>query len=293
MRSIAAALLLAVVCQSAARAQTPPLETVLLRAAEYVAAYQKGLRGIVAEETYQQNLTSTRAGGIGGRGRMNREGRQLKSDLLLVKLPSEERWLQFRDVFEVDRKPVRDRDERLYKLFVDARPEAQRQAEAIQAESSRYNLGPIMRTINIPMLALYIFDRNIHSGVVYNFGEAGNVKRFADLAPAESISLVEFRETTRDTLVKGDKGREVPSRGRAWIDITSGRVLQTELICQDIAIRAQITVTYQQQPGIAVLVPQEMREVYTLVQNDTRIDGRARYGRFRQFTVTTTEKPKQ
>ena len=40
------------------------------------------------------------------------------------------------------------------------------------------------------------------------------------------------------------------------------------------------------------LSPQEMREIYTMPRSDTRIDGRAKYGKFRQFQVTTTEKPK-
>src|SRR5436190_21289426 len=153
----------------------PPLEVVLARAGTYVAEYQKGLRGIVAEETYLQNVTATR--GIGPRGRLSREGRELKSDLLLVKLgTAEDRWLQFRDVFEVDKKPVRDRDQRLYKLFVDAKPEAQAQAEAIQAESARYNVGPIVRTINVPMLALFFFDRSFAVGVQYTLAKPGNVK---------------------------------------------------------------------------------------------------------------------
>ncbi|NBV79100.1 MAG: ABC transporter permease subunit, partial [Verrucomicrobia bacterium] len=50
-----------------------------------------------------------------------RDYRELRSDLLLVKLGDEDWWLQFRDVFEVDRRPVRDRDQRLYKLFVGAK----------------------------------------------------------------------------------------------------------------------------------------------------------------------------
>ena len=86
----------------------PSLEVVLERAGKYVAEYQKGLRGIVAEEEYFQNYTTSR-GSPGARGRTMREGRQLRSDLLLVKLGEAERWMQFRDVFEVDKKPVRDR----------------------------------------------------------------------------------------------------------------------------------------------------------------------------------------
>jgi hypothetical protein len=272
--------------------ETVPLEVVLKRAAAYVATYHQALRGVVAEESYSQSMVSSRGGGPTGRARLTRDSRRLKSDLLFVKLANEERWMQFRDVFEVDRVPVRDRDQRLYKLFVDAKPDAEQQAEAIQRESARYNLGPIMRTINIPMMALFIFDHNIHGGVQYKLGDAGNTKRFADLGATESVALIQFEETTKDTLIKGEKGREVPAHGRAWIDAADGRILQTELIAQDIEIRAQINVTYRRQEGITVLVPAEMRETYTVRRNDTRIDGRAQYDKFRQFTVTTTEKPK-
>lgn len=271
----------------------PPLEVVLERAGRYVAEYQKGLRGIVAEEEYFQNYTTSR-GSPGSRGRTSREGRQLKSDLLLVKLGVEERWMQFRDVFEVDKKPVRDRDQRLYKLFVDSKPsDAQEQAEAIQLESSRYNLGPVMRTINVPMLGLYFFDRNFIVGVQYALAKPGNVKRFSDLARPESISLVEFKETTKETAVRGERGRDVPSHGKAYIDHTNGRILMTEMTAQDTSLSATIYVTYKAEPGMPVLVPQEMREIYTMPRSDTRIDGRAKYGRFRQFQVSTTEKPKQ
>lgn len=274
-----------------AQPSSPPLDVVIAKANAYVAAYQKGLRGIVAEETYYQNFTTSR-GSPGARARMMREGRQLKSDVLMVKLGEEERWVQFRDVFEVDRRPVRDRDQRLYKLFVTANADARKQAEEIQTESSRYNIGPVLRTINIPMLAMYFFDRTFALGVQYQLRDAGNVKRLADLARPESISLVEFKETTKETAVRGENGRDVPSRGKAWIDHTNGRILQTEMITQDTALTAQITVTYKSEPGLSMLVPEEMREVYSVVRTDTRIDGRARYGRFRQFTVTTTEKPK-
>lgn len=289
MRSVAAALVVAMCGLAAPSAQGPSLDEVLGRAATYVADYQKRLQGVVAEELYRQNMMSPARG---GRGRFNREGRELRSDMLLVKLPDEDYWIQFRDVFEVDRKPVRDRDQRLYKLFVDARPDARQQAETLQHESSRYNLGPLLRTINVPMMALYTFDRNIHAGVEYKYGNAGNTRRFAGLAPADAVVLVEFRETSKETLIKGEKGREIPAHGRAWIDRTDGRILQTELIAQDTSIRARITVSYKRQDGIPVLVPDEMRETYDLQRTETRIDGRAKYDRFRQFTVTTTEKPK-
>src|SRR5690242_18542793 len=98
MRSASLALSAAILAGGVISAQTsvndtaPALEVVLERAGRYVAEYQKGLRGIVAEEEYFQNYTTSR-GSPGSRGRTTREGRQLRSDLLLVKLGEAERWM--------------------------------------------------------------------------------------------------------------------------------------------------------------------------------------------------------
>ena len=51
--------------------------------------------------------------------------------------------------------------------------------------------------------------------------------------------------------------------------------------------------TYKATPGLPFLVPGEMREIYLVRQTETRIDGRATYDKFRQFSVSTSEKPKQ
>jgi hypothetical protein len=268
----------------------PTLDVVLQRASAYVTDYQKRLQGVVAEETYRQNVVTPARG---GRGRVNREGRELRSDLLLVKLGNADFWLQFRDVFEVDRKPVRDRDQRLYKLFVDAKADARAQAETIQAESSRYNIGPLMRTINIPIMALLFLEKDVQKTITFELGEPGNVKRFAALADPASIWMLAFKETQPGTMVKGDGGRDIPSHGRVWLDSRTGRILRTEQISQDVTIRAVIDVTYKADAALGdLLLPGEMRESYMIVKTETRIDGRATYGRYRQFTVSTSEKPK-
>lgn len=265
----------------------PALDVVLARAAVYVADYQRRLQGIVAEELYIQNfMSSSRA------RRINREGRQLRSDVLLVKLGGDDWWMQFRDVFEVDRRPVRDRDQRLYRLFVDAKADARAQAQTIQNESSRYNLGPVTRTINIPIMAMLFFEQVNQQRLDFKQGKAGNVKRFAELAAADDIWVIEFRENGPGTMVKGANNRDIPSHGRVWLDRTSGRFLRTELITEDTQLRALVDVSYKTTPGIDFLVPAEMREIYTVRQTETRIDGRATYDKFRQFSVTTTEKPK-
>lgn len=268
-------------------ADEPSLDVVLARAAAYVAEYQIRLQGIVAEELYIQNFMSSARG-----RRINREGRQLRSDVLLVKLAGDDWWLQFRDVFEVDRRPVRDRDQRLYRLFVDAKADARAQAQTIQNESSRYNLGPVTRTINIPIMAMLFFEQVNQPRLDFKQGKAGNVKRFAELAAADDIWVIEFRENSKGTMVKGANNRDIPSHGRVWLDRATGRILRTELITEDAQLRALVDVSYKTTPGIDFLVPGEMREIYTVRQTDTRIDGRATYDHFRQFVVSTTEKPK-
>ena len=282
-----------VVATALLQAQEPTLDSVLLRAADYVSRYQQQLRGLVAEETYRQNVTRTSAARPSdARGRQTREGRELKSDLLLVKLGDENFWMQFRDVFEVDRKPVRDRDQRLSRLFIEAKVDARTQAETIQQESARYNLGPLMRTINVPIMALLFFERTVQPKLKFEQGKAGNVKRFDGLAEPSAICMIEYKEVTKGTLVRGLNDRDIPSRGRIWLDSSNGRVLRTEMISEDTSLRAEINVFYKTESGLDLLVPDEMREIYTIRRNETRIDGRATYGHFRRFTVATTEKPK-
>ena len=292
MRKAVASLLAGLLTLSAAPSAQTGLDDVMKAAAAYVSAYQKNLQGLVAEEYYIQGLSQTLASRATGRGRIERQGRQLRSDLLLVKLVDDDWWLQFRDVFEVDRRPVRDRDQRLVKLFIESKADARAQAESIQRESARYNLGPIMRTINIPIMALLFFETANQPRLDFKLANAGNVNRFRELARPESIRLVEFKETQKGTMVKGANDRDIPSHGRVWIDVDSGRILRTELISEDTELRAMIDVSYAAEPGLDILVPREMREIYHVRRNDVRIDGRATYSKFRRFTVTTAEKPK-
>ena len=95
-------------------AQAPALKDVLKRSAAYVERFQQQLSQIVAEETYAQTVVNT--------SRLTDSmlllpSRTLRSDLILVKSAEEERFVELRDVFEVDGKPVRDRQARLERLL--------------------------------------------------------------------------------------------------------------------------------------------------------------------------------
>lgn len=131
------------------------LTLLLARLSEFIAAYVRDFRNVVAEEDYRQQLirgTDTQV-----------QKRRLRSDLLLVRSNADTGWTQYRDVFEVDGQPVRDRSERVQKLFFENPQMASKLAEQISNESARYNVGSLTRTINTPLLPLaYLMPSRIN-----------------------------------------------------------------------------------------------------------------------------------
>jgi hypothetical protein len=284
--------MIAALVLAAALDAPPSLDAVLQRAAEYVEAFHRRLSGIVAEEHYVQTAQYPH----GDRWTDERSRRELRSDLLLVRPGDTGDWVQFRDVFEVDGWPVRDRRERLVPLFL--QPPASRAAQLmrIRAESARYNIGTVERTVNTPTLAL-VFLEAVHQPR-FAFTRASPHATAALAPPSEpagtafrtstEVWIVDFREKQDGTLIRDERGRDVPARGRFWIEPSSGRVLMSELTAKTRRVRATIDVSYQSEPLVGLLVPIEMRERYA-TRDAERIDGVATYGRFRQFTVTVGE----
>ena len=70
--------------------------------------------------------------------------------LVMVRLPDAADWIVFRDVLTVNKRPVRDREERLLKLLQSPESSALSQARKIAQESARFNLGSLTRTMNVP-----------------------------------------------------------------------------------------------------------------------------------------------
>jgi len=292
-RTIGGAVLLAACVWATAMAVTveppPTLEDVLRRARAYVTEFEQRLSGIVAEETYAQEARE-----LNGR-RQDPMRRTLRSDLLLVKLSPTTDWLQLRDVFEVDGEPVRDRDERLLKLFVAPTRSTEARISTILKESARYNIGSVTRTVNVPVLALRFLEPQNQSR--FKFKRSGD-RRAPGTVPAPDarfrvsteVWVVEYEETAPATIIRTNGQRDLPARGRFWIEPDTGRVLMSELLLQDRFIRATIAVSYQSEPIAGMLVPIEMRERIIGRRDRTQIDGTAEYGRFRQFQVTVDEK---
>jgi hypothetical protein len=263
----------ALVALPAAAKQEPSVEDMLRRAAGYVAAFQKQLSGIVAEESYEQKV-------LNERGKAPLIGsRRLKSDLLLVRPLGTDRYVEFRDVFEVDGRAVRDREERLTKLFLNPPEGARSQLERVMTESARYNIGRVFRTLNTPVLALGF----LASAYQPQF----SFKRSRSRKPG---LILEFEERDRPTVIRTPQGADLPARGWFWIDPATGAVSKSEMVVEEPEIRATITVTYRSDPSVGFLVPAEMREMYFGKRD--RIEGRATYGRFRKFQVQVDEQIK-
>jgi VWFA-related protein len=242
------------------------LKLALARLFEYADAYERQYSMLVAEEEYLQS---------------HRGGRTLtRADLLLVRPGN--RWVSFRDVFEVDGRPVRDREERLRRLFLDPTPEAQARLQSVMDESAKHNVGPVVRSINVPLFPLDILRS-------WNRGHFGfKLGRDAEVDGVRAWR-VEYAERGRPTLVEGLEGEDVPIRGRFMVDQLTGAIVETSVELAKEAVTGEIVVRYGRDPALGLWVPTQMRETYLQGGRRILMEGRADYSKFRRFQVKTEE----
>ncbi len=258
------------------------VDTVLARAAEYIGGYFQEFRKVVAEEDYIQRVPSQAPGGT----------RRMKSDFLLVTTADGSTWVPFRDVFEVDGHAIRDRDDRLRKLFLESPPGTAFEAMArVQDEGARYNLVALGKTdINVPTFALTVLlERNIRA---FSFRRGRE-----ETVDGLRLLRIDFEETARPTLVRGADGGDVPSSGSLWIDPLTGRVVKTFLRAVRYGattalagLTLEATVVYRRSDSLGLWVPAEMRETYRL--RGSTVEGLATYSKFRSFQVRTEQEIK-
>jgi len=270
-------------------AQAPSLDEVLKRSAAYVAAFHKQLSGIVAEEDYRQDTTFPAARFVDAV--QTGTARRLRSDLLLIKPADATRYVELRDVFEVDGVPVRDRQARLEKLLQDRSAAAESQIASIIAESARYNIGTITRNINTPLMTLpfleaarqsrFRFKHVDKARPVFPNRQDAAANEAAVFRVSTEMWTIEYQERGGQTVIRRPDGSSLPARGRFWIDPTNGSVLISELIVDGGGVNATVTVSYQSEPLMGFLVPVEMREAYS--RSGERITGHAQYGKFRRI----------
>jgi hypothetical protein len=267
---------------AAATALTPPLlaqdgadatlGALLDRAARYTQVFVRNFSNVVAEERYVQDSSASQGP----------RRRTVTSDFLLVKVSDAADYLPFRDVFEVDGIQVRDREQRLEKLFLTPSTNTIQQAAAIASESARYNLGAerLRRTINNPLLAFSFLQPDIQKRFRFTLDRA-------DREAGSGVWIVRFAEQTRPSIVRGAFDYDILARGRVWIDLATGRVIRTELALADGSVTATITTSFRFDERFDIAVPAAMADRY--VMGRISLGGEATYGRFRRFGVTTDE----
>jgi len=286
MGAAAGALVLVVTVSVPVAGQTGQSQTssdevfrLIQRVSTYVETFQKQFGSMVAEERYQQ---SVRPGPMAiVRGRAISEAREetvLVSDFLLVQPPGED-WMAFRDVFERDGKKVRDREERLAKLFLGGSGRsALDQAKSIMEESARYNIGNVSRNFNVPTLVLTLLTPTHRSRL-----------RFEQGKKEDAGTVVEFKETSQPTYIRTTGGRDLPVYGRLWVDPADGSIRKTELHAVDPTVEGHITVTFAPDEAAGMVVPVKMEERYRRGRDTTEVRGVATYSKFRRFQVSTSE----
>lgn len=256
------------------------VEAALAAAGAYLAGFRDQVAGVVLEEKYLQQAAARVV-----------VARELRSDLAIMADP-DHGWVEFRDVFEVDGKPVRDRQDRVVELFTSPSPDSLEQAKRIVAEGARFNLNAdgvqFDRTINLPMAAMM-------------FLRAGNQSRSrfqrdsSDSIRGHRVIVIRFEERAVPRLI--GSADNAPARGRFWIEPETGRVLRSHLQIDSrrgtTDIAASIVVDYRDDAAVGLWLPESMIEEYVFTGSTREtlatISGRALYSNARKFRVEIEE----
>jgi hypothetical protein len=258
------------------------LELLLGRGGWYVLDFIDKFSNVVSEETYiQDSSVPMQSAALLGRPGTTARHRILKSDFLLVSVNSAQEWVPFRDVFEIDAQPVRDREQRLTRLFLKPSEDSLEQANRIQEESARYNLGNMRRTINNPVLGMVILEGDFQSRFQYSLGKE-------DARVGKGVWVIEYREVAKPSIVRGRSDLDLFAHGRVWVEAETGRVMKTEVLLEQPSLRARITTSFKFDDRFGIAVPYEMQEEYKF-DSGIRVNAVATYGRFRRFDVSTDE----
>ena len=251
----------------------PTLEVVLGRMHAYLKDYAKQLPAMIATERYQQRFGSG----------MRKSQRLLMSDYGLIQVQGDSEWLGFREVLSVDGKPVTDSARRLAELLAKPSVQALQQARLIAEESARYNIGPVVRTINDPALVLELLDGRQSPRMRFSHNGENTIN-------GVRTWVLRYQELGNPTIIRTRDRKDVPARGRAWVEPETGRILRAEASVEPgLGVTGTIDVTFEFDERMGFAVPSKMSERYTNRNLVAVSSGEATYSNYRRFTVDTEE----
>lgn len=288
----------------ASLSRDPAVDDVMHRVGEYVGRYGRDASVLIAVEHYKQGAVDlSDQGALSGLRRPSGRGataapsgmaadaggprttdQKLVCEIALVpNAAAIGGWLAYRDVIEVNGKPVADRQNRLQALFKAEVPDLEA-AKKITAENARYNVGPVTRTFNVPTSALFFFDP-AHIGR-FAFQRAGS-----DKVDGVDAWKVDFQETRKPSMIMTSAGADIPTVGTLWINPDDGSVLRTRLVVasyRGASSRAEIEVSYRKDDALGMLIPVRMTERY--VTPTASITGEAMYSDYKRFQTSAKVK---
>ena len=277
------------------------------RVAKYVDDYGTRASVIIAVEHYKQDASIVGGGAVpsfapirgGTRGgppvvptgsgdvQPRTQSGRLVSEFALVRNETAiGGWLAFRDVVEVNGKPVPDRKDRLQRVLSGSVPDLE-VARQITNDNARYNIGGSVRTYNVPTATLFFFTpRNIGR---FTFVLAGT-----ETIDGVTATKIEFHETARPSMIVTTTGHDVFSKGFLWVDPADGSVFRTQMNIEGYAnanSRAVVEVFYHRDEAMGMLLPLRMTERYD--GSASRISSEAIYSDFKKFQTSGTFKIKK
>jgi hypothetical protein len=260
----------------------PAVADVLKAGGDYLVQYAQKISGVAAEEQYVQSDVSTGQMGV---------PKRLTSDYVLYG-STDGQVTGFRDVFAIDSKPVRPREDRLAALFKHPTPEVGQQARQWTDESVRYYLNPNLQSLDQPTLALEYLRKENQERSTFKIE---NVKN----SGGAQIATLKFTEHPGSHVIPSND--DTTAVGRFWIDVATGTVRQTELGVTGRNSSVRVSVKYAEQAPLGLWLPSEMYQQFEISGHGSTatsnmgsgggynahesLEGRATYSKYR--TVTT------
>jgi hypothetical protein len=180
---------------------------------QYVAAYGARAAMFVGTERYTQIVEASS-------GRAYSPTR-LVSEFAIVRTDAGDDWTGYRDVIEVNGQVVVQRRDRLLRLLTGTTIDAA-QLKQIVDESARYNVGPVIRNLNVPTMVLFLLQPKMAPRL--SFKRRGT----KEIEGVQTWAL-EFKETARPTIIRTREGKDVPASGQVWVVPADGTVVRTLL----------------------------------------------------------------
>jgi hypothetical protein len=257
----------------------PQLADILKTAGTYLSEFSQKV-AVTAEEDYVQRDTTTSSA-----------PRRLQSDVVLVGLGNGV-VIGHRYVHTVDSTKVRERDERLLKLFTGQNPAAgQEPAKKLEEDVEHYYLSPNLRTLDAPGLALEFLREANQPQSTFSIESIKNMD-------GAQVAIVKFVERPTSKILPTPDGAQ--TSGKFWIDVANGAVRQTELTVDLREVfRFHVASKFANDATVGFWVPSEVMQdvdVKTATNNAhsnmgaggqlgsrRTFEGRARYSKYRRI----------